>query len=315
MSKRTNDYETILNLSELTNNKLRKINDNRYDQIINKNLNLQELKAKALTIFNNKILYYGKFNERIRYWDKKKFLEYPDDFNDDLCSYVYCIRIYVRQGFQFKGKTEYFSYKIGKCDDDPRLRCGYINNRFESRYETDNKNLLFIFILKIRVAGTTLIKTEKKFHNLLSNYNIKEFTVNKLTRETFKICPESYELFENYLQKSHCKEDYWISDNYTIDNNIYSNKYGEESYDQEYIGSLMEYEEKTIKDIEHENDISEDDASHDEEDYDSDYEDKDSECDENDDDSDYEDKDSECDENDDDSDYEDKDSECEIGYI
>ena len=35
MSKRTNDYETILNLSKITNNKLRKINDNRYDQIIN----------------------------------------------------------------------------------------------------------------------------------------------------------------------------------------------------------------------------------------------------------------------------------------
>ena len=240
---------------------------------------LANLKREAQVLYDNKKGQDGEFNEIIYNWAKCTYIEYPIKFNDYLCSYIYCIRVYVRQGFQINGRTEYFSYKIGKCDDDPRQRCKSLNKTFESQYEIDNKNLLFIFVLKISVGGPTHRKSETNFLKKMSSYNTKEFTEKKLTTESFRICPESFELMIHHLRAAHKKDKYWMTERYDINDNVYSENYGHETFDDECLGSLLHYEEKTVKDVEEKDYVYEDDASHDEVDSndDSDYEDTDSE--------------------------------------
>ena len=204
-------------------------------------------KNKAIAEYIKKANSLSSFNKNTRPYSLSDILEYPENFNEIGYSYIYCTRIYCRQGFQVNNQTQYYCYSIGQCDSIPQLITSQLNTEYESRANNLPTNLLFCFLIKINKTKTTvgiLKNYEEQLRAELNDYLIDNFSIKYLNNKSFSICLESYGIIEKFIETNFNKNNYWISEKYGINDNIASiDSYGDESFDGNYLGNITEHNE------------------------------------------------------------------------
>lgn len=180
------------------------------------NKSINNIMIKAYGKYVDKKIRPTKFNEAgYPYIPAEHILECPEGFDDENSFVIYAIRIYCRKGFWYKGKIEFYCYKVGFTTNIHK-RISSLDAVYEARASVLHTNLLFCFLCKINKAGSEARKLETELKNLLSEYRINKFVGDgdkPLNKESFHICADSYIIIENFIKNRH---NYWISEKYTI---------------------------------------------------------------------------------------------------
>jgi len=142
--------------------------------------------------------------------------------------YMYLVRIKVRNGYNLIiNKNEqkiFFCYKVGymqKTDKRSFIeRMKEINYEFDCCAGCDSNNLLLIFLCKIKDPSI-----ERNFHK---DFAARQFNVpvNKVTnarttisKECYQICPEFYDIFNDYVVKNLDEKNIWEYIKYVLSDN------------------------------------------------------------------------------------------------
>jgi hypothetical protein len=114
--------------------------------------------------YNKRVTANAKINEKHIYDPVENIPEIPNSFCVESYDYsnICVTRNYLRKGFIFNDKEEFYCYKVTFMDVSPLENIRQLNHQYDSCAGYDNNNLLICFFARIAAAGKKTRFNKKK---------------------------------------------------------------------------------------------------------------------------------------------------------